>query len=99
MKMNVMKFKLTYYNVNFLNSYIDEGKNPLLYTKDCLMKTLKKNEEIKGKIVTFSSFRELLLDELNKNFPEEYQNYNKIRQPDIQTNQVPPSELIKKEEE
>jgi hypothetical protein len=43
------------------------------------MKTLKKNEEIKGKIVTFNSFRELLLDEFNKNFPEEYNDYVKIR--------------------
>ncbi len=43
------------------------------------MKTLKKNEEIKGKIVTFNSFRELLLNEFNKNFPNEYEDYVKIR--------------------
>ena len=43
------------------------------------MKTLKKNEEIKGKIVTFNSFRELLLEEFNKNFPEEFSDYAKIR--------------------
>ncbi|CAF0741125.1 unnamed protein product [Brachionus calyciflorus] len=61
-------------------NYIDEGKNPLLYTKDCLMKTLKKNEEIKGKIVTIKTFRDLLLEELNKNFPEDYDAYVKIRQ-------------------
>ena len=61
-------------------SYIDEGKNPLLYTKDCLMKTLKKNEEIKGKIVTLKTFRDLLLEELNRNFPEDYDAYVKIRQ-------------------
>lgn len=51
------------------------------------MKTLKKNEEIKGKIVTFSSFREMLLGELNKNFPEEYEDYVKIRQPEITSNE------------
>lgn len=51
-----------------------------MYTKDCLLKTLRKNEEIKGKIVTFKTFRELLLDELNKNFPEEYDAYIKNRQ-------------------
>lgn len=62
-----------------LKRYIDDGKNPLLYTKDCLMKTLRKNEEIKGKIVTFNSFRELLLEEFNKNFPEEFCDYAKIR--------------------
>lgn len=63
----------------FLERYIDDGKNPLLYTKDCLMKTLKKNEEIRGKIVTFNSFRELLLEEFNKNFPEDFCDYAKIR--------------------
>lgn len=56
-------------------SYIDDGKNPLLYTRDCLMKTLKKNEEVKGKIVTFKTFREMLLDEMSKHFPEEYESY------------------------
>ena len=58
-------------------SYIDEGKNPVLYTKDFLMKTLEKNEEIKGKTVTFKTFREELLDELKKNFPEEYDAYER----------------------
>ncbi len=43
------------------------------------MKTLKKNEEIKGKIVTFNSFREMLLSEFNKNFPDEYEDYVKLR--------------------
>ena len=36
---------------NFLSfSYIDQGKNPNLYTKDCLEKALSKNEQVKGKI-------------------------------------------------
>lgn len=43
------------------------------------MKTLVKNEEIKGKIVTFKTFRELLLEELGKSFPEEYDAYMKLR--------------------
>ena len=30
--------------------YIDEGKNPQLYTKDCMEKALAKNEAVKGKI-------------------------------------------------
>jgi hypothetical protein len=41
---------------------------------------LKKNEEIKGKIVTFGSFRDLLLEELEKSFPTEYQTYRQFRQ-------------------
>ena len=69
-------------------SYIDDGKNPLLYTKDCLLKTLRKNEEIKGKIVTFKTFRELLLEELNKNFPEEYDAYMKNRQVNTASNNM-----------
>jgi len=54
--------------MHFVKSYIDEGKNPLLYTKDCLLKTLRKNEEIKGKIVTFKTFRDTILDEKEKVF-------------------------------
>ena len=60
----------------------------MLYTKDCLITTLKKNEEIKGKIDTFKQFRELLLDELNKNFPEEHEAYVKIKQADEQQQQT-----------
>ncbi|GFR79078.1 mediator of RNA polymerase II transcription subunit 10, partial [Elysia marginata] len=29
--------------------YIDQGRNPNLYTKDCLEKALAKNEHVKGK--------------------------------------------------
>jgi hypothetical protein len=37
-------------------SYIDQGKNPNLYTKDCLEKTLAKNEQVKGKIDNLKVF-------------------------------------------
>lgn len=33
----------------FIFSYIDQGRNPNLYTKDCLEKALAKNEQVKGK--------------------------------------------------
>lgn len=33
-----------------VDRYIDEGKNPQLYTKDCMEKALAKNEAVKGKI-------------------------------------------------
>jgi mediator of RNA polymerase II transcription subunit 10 len=59
--------------------YIDDGKNPQLYTKDCLIKTLKKNEEVKGKIVAFDSFRNKLIDELKLKFPNEYETYVKSK--------------------
>jgi len=35
---------------HYLCRYIDEGKNPQLYTKDCMEKALAKNEAVKGKI-------------------------------------------------
>ena len=28
--------------------YIDQGRNPQLYTKDCMEKAVAKNEEVKG---------------------------------------------------
>jgi mediator of RNA polymerase II transcription subunit 10 len=59
--------------------YIDQGKNPQLYTKDCLMKTLKKNEEVKGKIEIFDDFRSTLLNELGKTFPDEFGVYQTLR--------------------
>ncbi len=55
-----------------------------MYTKDCLVTTLKKNEEIKGKIDEFKQFRELLLSELNNSFPEEHDAYVKIKQAEEQ---------------
>lgn len=37
-------------NLNVFYRYIDQGRNPQLYTKDCLEKALVKNEQVKGKI-------------------------------------------------
>ncbi|GIX85122.1 mediator of RNA polymerase II transcription subunit 10 [Caerostris extrusa] len=31
--------------------YIDQGRNPQLYTKDCMEKALNKNEVVKGKLI------------------------------------------------
>ncbi|XP_040486501.1 mediator of RNA polymerase II transcription subunit 10 isoform X5 [Ursus maritimus] len=35
--------------------YIDQGRNPQLYTKECLERALAKNEQVKGKIDTMKS--------------------------------------------
>ena len=37
-------------NIHVSFRYIDQGKNPQLYTKDCMEKALAKNEAVKGKI-------------------------------------------------
>ena len=39
-----------YFGINLFYRYIDQGKNPQLYTKDCMEKALAKNEAVKGKI-------------------------------------------------
>ncbi|KAK3589316.1 hypothetical protein CHS0354_026973 [Potamilus streckersoni] len=59
--------------------YIDQGKNPNLYTKDCLEKALAKNEQVKGKIDQLKKFKALLLVELSEVFPKEMANYRALR--------------------
>ncbi|CAB1460513.1 unnamed protein product [Pleuronectes platessa] len=51
--------------------YIDQGRNPQLYTKECLERALARNEQVKGKIDTMTKFKSLLISELSKVFPED----------------------------
>ncbi|KAH8287469.1 hypothetical protein KR054_008290, partial [Drosophila jambulina] len=60
-------------------SYIDKNKNPQLYTKDVMVKTRAKNEEVKGKIEGFQKFKSSLLVELFKTFPAEMESYRAYR--------------------
>lgn len=60
-------------------SYIDQGRNPQLFTKDCIEKALAKNEEVKGKIDAYRKFKANLLLELNNVFPNELAKYRAIR--------------------
>lgn len=55
--------------------YIDQGRNPNLYTRDCLEKALAKNELVKGKVDNLKKFKALLMVELNKVFPTEMNMY------------------------
>ncbi|MED6262250.1 Mediator of RNA polymerase II transcription subunit 10 [Xenoophorus captivus] len=59
--------------------YIDQGRNPQLYTKECLERALARNEQVKGKIDTMTKFKSLLISELSKVFPEEMAKYRDIR--------------------
>ncbi|XP_058443684.1 mediator of RNA polymerase II transcription subunit 10 [Topomyia yanbarensis] len=59
--------------------YIDQGRNPQLYTKDCIDKALTKNEEVKGKIDSYRKFKSNLLKELGEMFPGEIGKYKAIR--------------------
>ncbi|XP_017775943.1 PREDICTED: mediator of RNA polymerase II transcription subunit 10 [Nicrophorus vespilloides] len=59
--------------------YIDQGRNPQLYTKDCIEKALAKNEQVKGKIDSFRKFKANMLLELSKTFPNELNKYRALR--------------------
>lgn len=61
--------------------YIDQGKNPQLYTKDCIEKALTKNEEVKGKIDAFRELKNNLMQELSTTFPTEVSMYRALRCP------------------
>merc|ERR1711894_628654 len=52
--------------------YIDRGKHPGLYTKDCMEKALAKNDAVK-------KFKVALILELSKEFPNEMNKYRAIR--------------------
>lgn len=62
--------------------YIDQGKNPQLYTKDCIEKALTKNEEVKGKIDAYRKFKTNMLMELQKTFSTELNMYRALRPDD-----------------
>ena len=55
--------------------YIDSGRNPQLYTKDCMEKAVAKNEEAKGKIDAYRMFKARLMLELSTVFPKEMSCY------------------------
>ncbi|KAF6018381.1 MED10 [Bugula neritina] len=62
--------------------YIDQGKNPQLYTKHSMEKALQKNEEVKGKSESLHRFKGLLMLELSKTFDVEMKRYRAARNPD-----------------
>ena len=59
--------------------YIDAGRNPQLYTKDCMEKAVGKNEEVKGKIDAYRMFKARLMVELTQVFPKEMSCYRALR--------------------
>ena len=59
--------------------YIDQGRNPQLYTKDCLQKVLTKNEEVKGKIDAYKNFKTILQEELKKELPQTMEKHSHFK--------------------
>ncbi|KIH63536.1 mediator of RNA polymerase II transcription subunit 10 family protein [Ancylostoma duodenale] len=58
---------------------LDQGKNPQLYTKEVLERTLQKNKEVNGKVETYKKFHAALLKELGEEMPEDTMTYRNIR--------------------
>jgi mediator of RNA polymerase II transcription subunit 10 len=59
--------------------YIDAGRNPQFYTRDCMEKALAKNEEERGKIDAYRLLKARLLHELTSVFPKQMANYRAVR--------------------
>ncbi|VDN02071.1 unnamed protein product, partial [Thelazia callipaeda] len=58
---------------------LDQGKNPQLYTKECLERTLNKNKEMNGKVEVYKKFRAILLRELGEEIPNDMILYRNLR--------------------
>lgn len=59
--------------------YLDDGKNPLLYSKHCMEKTIEKNKSVNGKIEIYKKFRAHLLRELGEEMPDLVIEYTNLR--------------------
>jgi len=64
-----------------LLDYLDQGKNPQLYTSECLERTRQKNKEENGKIETYKKFNAHLLREFSHEMPTDTVSYLNIRNP------------------
>lgn len=56
-------------------AYIDQGKSPLLFTKDAVEKAIHKNEQVNGQIKVMGKFRERLINKLSSYYPDEMKEY------------------------
>merc|ERR1711997_866050 len=56
-------------------AYIDQGKSPLLFTKDAVEKAIHKNEQVNGQIKVMTKFRERLINKLSAYYPDEMKEY------------------------
>ncbi|XP_057320339.1 mediator of RNA polymerase II transcription subunit 10-like [Microplitis mediator] len=59
--------------------YIDNGKNPKIYTKDAMDKAYNKNVQVKGQIDAYKKLKANLLVETSRLFPNETAKYRATR--------------------
>ncbi|TMS35890.1 hypothetical protein L596_003182 [Steinernema carpocapsae] len=62
-----------------LLEYLNNGKNPHIFTREMLMRTSDRNKEVNGKIELYTKFRARLLNELGQEVPEDIMKYLDIR--------------------
>ncbi|XP_062501266.1 mediator of RNA polymerase II transcription subunit 10-like [Corticium candelabrum] len=60
--------------------HIDQGKNPQLYTQQCLQKLHEKGMQVQQKVDAYKTFQKHLFAELEQFFPEQMQQYHLARQ-------------------
>lgn len=51
--------------------YVDQGRNPDIYTREMVESVQRNNMYLKGKSEAFAGFRDMLADEIVKAMPEE----------------------------
>ena len=50
--------------------YVDDSRNPDIYTREFVELVQKQNQYMKGKSEAFASFRDILAEEMVKSMPE-----------------------------
>lgn len=59
--------------------YIDQGRNPQLYTKDCLEKVGQKKDEVESKINAYKDFKRILQEQLKKELPQTMEKHSQFK--------------------
>jgi len=50
--------------------YIEDGRNPDIYTREFIEIVVKQNQFMKGKMEAYRDFRDVLADQIKVSFPE-----------------------------
>jgi mediator of RNA polymerase II transcription subunit 10 len=53
-----------------LVQYVDNGRNPDIYTREFVELCRKSNQQLKGKMNAFADFRDVLAEKMGKALPE-----------------------------
>lgn len=61
-------------------SYIEDGRNPDIYTREFVEVTAKSNARLKGRMQGFQKLRDVLGDKLGKEFPDLVESIDNIKQ-------------------